>query len=106
MASVIAAVKASARQFSVSVVFGASCAATSDSIAASAQSATRTPSAPATSEKTRLSARNWRTSIARVAPSDWRTAISFCRAVRRPRNSDATFAHAMSSTKPTAPSSV
>ena len=98
--------KASARQFSVSVVLGGNCVATSDRIAESAHSASSTPAPPATRENTTLSTSNCFTTRDREAPSAWRTAISLCRAVSRPRNSDATFAHAISSTKPTAPSSV
>ena len=42
----------------------------------------------------------------RLAPSAARTAISCCRASARDSSRLATFAHAISSTKPTAPSSI
>jgi hypothetical protein len=88
------------------VVFGGSCAASDDCIAHSAQIASSSPRRPAMMEKVALSATNCRTTWPRLAPSDCRNAISLWRAVRRPRNSDATLAQAISSTKPTAPSSV
>ncbi len=52
-----------------------------------------------------LSARNWRTSRARPAPSAARTATSRIRDCARASWRLATFTHAISSTKPTAPSS-
>jgi hypothetical protein len=99
-------VKASARQFSVRMVFGGSCGATIAWMADSAHNASSSPSPPATIEKTKLSIRNCLTTRGRVAPIAWRTAISLCRAVSRPRNSDATLAQAMRRTKLTAPMSV
>ena len=62
-----------------------------------------TPSTPAASASTRLSASNWRTICQRVAPSAARTAISRDRAVARASIRFATFAQAMSRTSPTAP---
>ena len=54
----------------------------------------------------RLSIISWRTSRQRLAPSAARMPISRSRAVARASSRFATFAHAMSSTIPTAPSSI
>ena len=59
------------------------------------------PSAPPAHDSTRLSTSSCRTSRAREEPSDRRTAISFCRMNARAISRFATFAHAMSSTRPT-----
>ncbi len=59
------------------------------------------PTTPPSSESTMLSTRSCRTSCPRDAPSDKRTLISFCRAKARAISKFATFAHAISSTKPT-----
>ena len=59
------------------------------------------PTAPPTSERSTLSVSSWRTSCHRVAPIDSRTAISRCRMKPRAISRLATFAHAISSTRPT-----
>ena len=63
------------------------------------------PSTPPAVASTTLSTRNCRDSLARDAPSADRTATSRCRTVPRASSRFATFVQAMSSTKPTAPSS-
>jgi len=68
--SVTPAVKRSARQLTVRVVFGGNWEATTDCSADSAHSASTVPSAPAAAEKIRLSTRNCRMIAGRVAPSD------------------------------------
>ena len=75
---------------------------TNERIASMIHMAKKSPSAPPASESIRLSVSNWRTILPRRAPSAKRTAISFCRAVARESKSPATFAHAISSTTPTA----
>ena len=50
--------------------------------------------------------RNCAITRVRPAPNAVRTAISFCRSAVRASNMWATFAHAISSTNPTAPSSI
>ena len=67
--------------------------------------ASSSPPNPPASERTRLSASNWRTSRPRPAPSAARTASSRWRAVARASRRLATFAQAMRSTKATAPAS-
>ena len=62
-----------------------------------------TPRTPAASASTTLSASNCRTICRRVAPSATRMAISRDRVLARATIRFATFAHAMSSTNPTAP---
>ena len=57
-------------------------------------------------ESTRLSTMSWRTSRQRPAPSAARMPTSRSRAVARASSRFATFAHAISSTMPTAPSSI
>ena len=64
-----------------------------------------TPIAPPTIDSIRLSASSWRSSRLRLAPIAVRMAISFCRAAARASSRLAMLAHAISSTKPTAPSS-
>ena len=59
------------------------------------------PSAPPISDSSTLSVSNCRTSWPRVAPSDSRTAISRWRMKPRAISRFATFAHAISSTRPT-----
>ena len=61
------------------------------------------PSAPPTSASSRLSVSNCRTRRQRLAPSAVRTASSLCREEARTSRRFATLAHAMRSTKPTAP---
>ena len=63
----------------------------------------QSPSAPPATASSTLSVSSWRTIRPRLAPSAARTAISFCRASARDSSRFATFAQAMSSTKPTAP---
>ena len=59
------------------------------------------PPTPPANDSSRLSASSWRTSCPREAPSDRRTAISRCRAKPRAISRLATFAQAISSTRPT-----
>ncbi len=54
-------------------------------------------------ESSTLSTSNWRTMRQREAPSEIRTDISRARAADRASRRLATLAHAISSTKPTAP---
>ena len=63
--------------------------------------ATSRPSAPPVKASSRLSTSSCRTSCPREAPSDRRTAISRWRMKARAMSRLATFAHAMSSTRPT-----
>ncbi len=65
--------------------------------------ATMTPSAPPASASTALSVSSWRMTRQRPAPSALRTAISLARAVPRASSRFATLAHAINSTKTTAP---
>ena len=74
---------------------------TSSDTAASAR-----PAAAPAAARTRLSVRSCRASRARLAPRAVRTAISELRRVARIRSRFATFAHAISVTSPTAPSSI
>ena len=67
------------------------------------QKASAVPSTAASPDRTRLSARSWRTMRARLAPRARRTAISDRRAAPRASSSVATFAQAASSTRPTSP---
>ena len=66
---------------------------------------TSRPSAPPASDSRTLSVSSWRTMRPRAAPSAARIAISRWRPVARTSSRLATFAQAISSTKPTAPSS-
>ena len=59
------------------------------------------PRAPPMSDSNTLSVSSWRTNWPRVAPSDNRTAISRCRMKPRAISRFATFAQAISSTRPT-----
>ena len=61
------------------------------------------PRTPLTIASRTLSTSSWRTMRQRLAPSDTRTAISRVRCVERASSRFATFAHAISSTKATAP---
>ena len=70
---------------------------------ADAHAASSRPAIPPISASTRLSVSSWRTSRPRVAPSDNRMPISFRRAADLASSRLATFAQAMSSTRPTAP---
>jgi hypothetical protein len=63
------------------------------------------PSPPPATDRTRLSISTWRAIWARVPPSAARTASSRRRPEARTSRRLATFAQAMSSTKPTAPDS-
>jgi hypothetical protein len=99
-------VKSNARQFKASEVFGGSCDARTDCNNARLQVASSVPSTPPAAENRRLSVMSWRMILTRVAPSDSRTAISFRRFSNRLSNSDATFAQAISSRHPAAPSSM
>jgi hypothetical protein len=63
--------------------------------------ASRIPSMPPATARTRLSTSSWRTSWLCEAPTDSQTAISFCRATARAINRLATLAQAISSTTPT-----
>ena len=65
--------------------------------------ANATPAAAPRPASTTASVSNCCTSRARLAPTAMRTAISFCRADARASSMPATFAHAMRSTRPTAP---
>jgi hypothetical protein len=67
--------------------------------------AIRSPTMPPPAASTRLSVDSWRSSRPRLAPSAPRTAISRSRTVARARSRCATFAHAMTSTNPTAANS-
>ncbi len=66
---------------------------------------TPTPSAPPPSVSSRLSVSNCPKIVARAAPRALRTASSFCRVMPRASSRLATLTQAISSTKPTAPSS-
>ncbi len=72
--------------------------------ASTPHTANSNPSAPPTTPRMTLSVSNCRTSRERPAPRAVRTAISLSRAAARASNRFATFTHAISSTKPTAPS--
>ncbi len=63
------------------------------------------PSTPPTDASARLSIRNCVNICRREAPTEARTATSLCRAAPRASSRFATLAQAISSTKPTAPSS-
>ena len=65
--------------------------------------ASKTPSAPPKSPNTLLSVRHWRTRRPRLAPSATRMAISRSRETARASNRLATFTHAISNAKLTAP---
>ena len=67
---------------------------------------TARPSAPPASARTRHSTRSCRTSRARLAPRARRRATSRCRDEARASIRLATFAHAMSNTRPTIPMSM
>ena len=67
--------------------------------------ASRDPSAPPTTASKTLSVRSWRATRHLPAPSAARIAISRSRAVVRASIRLATFAHAISKTNPTVPSS-
>ena len=62
------------------------------------------PATPPSRPSSTLSVSSWRTSRCQLAPSAVRTAISFCRPVARVSSRLATFAHAISSTSVTEPS--
>jgi hypothetical protein len=64
-----------------------------------------TPRAPPRTESSTLAVSSWRRICRRVPPSATRTAISFSRASARASSRFATFAQAISSTKPTEPAS-
>ena len=81
------------------------CAGRTARSAVSAHIATSTPATPPMAETVTLSISICCTSRPRVAPTARRTDSSFCRPDARARSSVATFAHAISSTNPTAPSS-
>ena len=66
----------------------------------------RRPSTPPASESSTLSVSSCRMMRPRPAPIAARTAISRLRPVARTSSRFATFAHAMSSTRPTAPSRI
>ena len=74
--------------------------------ASTPHTATSSPSAPPTAASSTLSVSSCRTRRARPAPSARRIAISRCRTDERASSRFATFAQAMSSTQPTAASSV
>ncbi len=63
------------------------------------------PATPPSSESSRLSVSNCRTSRLRAAPSAWRTAISRDRELARASSRFATFTQPISNTSATAPSS-
>ena len=69
------------------------------------QPTSTTPSVPPRSASNRLSVMSCANSRPRLAPIDARTASSRCRAVPRASSRLATFTQAISSTKPTTPSS-
>ena len=64
------------------------------------------PAAPPASDSTTLSVSSWRTIRARLAPSADRMAISRWRTLARTSSRLATFAHAISRTKLTAPARI
>src|SRR2546429_4297443 len=65
--------------------------------------ARKSPTVPPASERSTVSARIWRSTAARLAPSDVRIAISFFRARVLASTRLATLAHAIKRTKATAP---
>ena len=75
-------------------------------IARRAQAASSTPSAPPAIDNRTLSARSCRIRRLRAAPSAERTANSRVREPARTNSRPATFAQAISRTKPTAPNSI
>ena len=68
--------------------------------------ASSSPNAPPRAASVTLSVSIWRISRARVAPTAARMAISRSRTVARASSRLATFTHAISSTKPTAPARI
>ena len=106
MPAVIAVMNPSTRASGVNWIHIGRCCGTSASSAGIAAHASAIPPAAPASPSSTLSTMNCRTSRARDAPSATRTAISRVRADALTSSRLVMFAHAMSSTNPTAPISV
>ncbi len=101
--SVSTAAKPRTRRSSPGVAEVGRFAGTSCHSSGTTRTATRTPSAPPSAARTRLSVASWRTSRSRPAPMAVRTASSCRRASARARRRFARFAHTIRSTHSAAP---
>ena len=103
MPNVNASTQPSIRIISMRAIFPAGAKAIK---AGTPQTASKTPDAPPARATSALSVSNCRISRQRPAPRAARTAISSCLPDARARSRLATFAHAISSTNPTAPAKI